>query len=210
MSNFIIMEGVDGCGKTTQINLLTTYLDDKLEGEVVPTREPGGSPLGETDREFIMQKHKDLDDISKAYLMMLARRDHMKNLILPVLAEGGTIVTDRFIDSTNIYQTLSGEVARHQVKTAFNNLCSPLDPLLSPTAIIVLSIDYDEYTRRMKGRGDTNGFDPVSRKQFDDVATAYKRYQYYNAEKYHYINGAGSPEDVHGRIGKALKPLIST
>lgn len=99
--NFIVFEGIDGCGKTTQSKKLVKYLN-KLGLNVIYTREPGGSLLAEKLREIILNDV--LDPEMELILMLIARIDHINNFIIPNLKKGNIVVCDRFTDSTIAYQ----------------------------------------------------------------------------------------------------------
>ena len=98
---FITLEGVDGAGKSTHLG----FVADRLRArghEVVVTREPGGTPLGETLRELLL--HRDMDSGTELLLMFAARQQHLAELIQPALARGAWVVSDRFTDASYAYQ----------------------------------------------------------------------------------------------------------
>ena len=98
---FITLEGVDGAGKSTHLAFVADWL--RRQGrEVVVTREPGGTPLGETLRELLL--HQTLDPDTELLLMFAARQQHLAELILPTLARGAWVVSDRFTDASYAYQ----------------------------------------------------------------------------------------------------------
>lgn len=101
---FITFEGGEGCGKTTQIALLVEFL--KTKGiEVVVTKEPGGTPIGQELRKMLCTGDKDkFDAVAEALLYYADRRIHMQQKVLPALARGAWVVSDRFADSTMAYQ----------------------------------------------------------------------------------------------------------
>lgn len=101
---FITFEGPDGSGKTTQINMLKGYLENK-GFEVVLTREPGGTELGEDIRRILLDlKHKDMDEKAEMLLYAAARAQHVSKLIKPALLQGKIVLCDRFVDSSYAYQ----------------------------------------------------------------------------------------------------------
>lgn len=105
---FITVEGGEGAGKTTQITALKKRLND-LGIDVVVTREPGGSPGAEAIREVILSgKAKDLGVRGEALLFAAARADHVDTIIRPALAKGQWVISDRFADSTRVYQGEGG------------------------------------------------------------------------------------------------------
>ncbi len=98
---FITLEGVDGAGKSTHLGFVADWL--RAQGrEVVVTREPGGTPLGETLRELLL--HRDMDADTELLLMFAARQAHLAELILPTLARGAWVLSDRFTDASYAYQ----------------------------------------------------------------------------------------------------------
>ena len=99
-SRFITFEGIDGAGKSTHIASLTARLS--AQGEVVSTREPGGTPLAETLRGLFL--HSGMDPLTELLLVFAARRDHLQKVIEPALAAGKTVLCDRFTDATFAYQ----------------------------------------------------------------------------------------------------------
>lgn len=99
----ISVEGPEGAGKTSVIQALLPKLE--ILGEVVTTREPGGVPIAEQIREVILNKdHTSMDDKTELLLYIAARRQHLKERILPALAEGKLVLVDRFVDSSVAYQ----------------------------------------------------------------------------------------------------------
>lgn len=113
MGRFISFEGIDGSGKSTQARLLAESLRSRGE-EVVLTREPGGSPGAEEIRRLVLEGDPDRWSAETEILLFTAaRRDHLEKTIRPALARGATVITDRFADSTRMYQGISrGDLAQ--------------------------------------------------------------------------------------------------
>ncbi|AXC50956.1 dTMP kinase [Paracoccus suum] len=107
---FISFEGIDGCGKSTQARVLA----DTLRGEgreVTLTREPGGSPGAEEIRQLLVAGRGDRwSPHTDLLLFNAARRDHLERTIVPALQAGHVVISDRFVDSTRVYQGLSGNL----------------------------------------------------------------------------------------------------
>ena len=99
--HFITFEGIDGAGKSTHIDALAERLRH-MGQHVICTREPGGTPLAETLRGQILQSA--MDPLTEALLVFAARRDHIQQVINPALAQGHTVLCDRFSDATFAYQ----------------------------------------------------------------------------------------------------------
>jgi dTMP kinase len=105
---FITFEGGEGAGKSTQVARLSARLED-AGCDVVPTREPGGSPGAERIRELLVRGAPDRwSPVTETLLMYAARRDHVERVVRPALARGAVVVCDRFIDSTRAYQGAGG------------------------------------------------------------------------------------------------------
>ncbi len=101
---FISMCGVEGAGKTTQIQNLASYLKQKGK-EVVVTREPGGTQIGKRIRRILLDpKSRNLDPKAELFLYAADRVQHIQELILPSLKQHKIVITDRFVDSTTVYQ----------------------------------------------------------------------------------------------------------
>ncbi len=102
---FITFEGVDGAGKSTQVELLYQSLE-KHGFNCIVTREPGGSPGSEALRKILVDKNKyNWSNLSELLLFFAARKDHVEKTILPALKEGKIVICDRFTDSTRVYQS---------------------------------------------------------------------------------------------------------
>lgn len=102
---FITFEGVEGCGKSTQLRLLAERLE-KGGASVLLTREPGGTPIAEKIREILLDaSHAQLDPMAEWLLIEAARREHVRHVVAPGLASGAFVLCDRFADSTEAYQS---------------------------------------------------------------------------------------------------------
>ncbi len=96
-------EGPEGAGKSTQVELLARHLRD-LGYDVVTTREPGGTALGEAVRRIVLESDFEVSPETEVYLMTAARSEHVRRVIRPALASGAVVLCDRFVDSTLAYQ----------------------------------------------------------------------------------------------------------
>ncbi len=125
---FITMEGTDGAGKTTQIKLLEEYLIHKGY-KVVCTREPGGTPISEKIREIIIDKNNtEMTDMTEALLYAAARAQHVDEVILPALKEGGIVISDRFVDSSVVYQGFARSIGERLIKNINKYAVGDLEP----------------------------------------------------------------------------------
>ena len=99
---FIVFEGMDGSGKTTQLALIAEWLKGKTDRQIVCTREPGDTPLGAKIREFVL--NNEMDSLTELLLFNADRRQHVAEVITPALQSGAIVLCDRFTMSTTVYQ----------------------------------------------------------------------------------------------------------
>ncbi|MHB8156686.1 MAG: dTMP kinase [Desulfocucumaceae bacterium] len=100
---FVVFEGIDGAGKTTQVALLAKYLGEKGH-RVMVTRDPGGTPLGEELRNVLLHSAFPIDPVAETLMYAAARAQHVAEKLLPALGEGIIVISDRFYDSMCAYQ----------------------------------------------------------------------------------------------------------
>ena len=144
---FISFEGIDGSGKSTQIQKLAKFLET-LGFDAVITREPGGSVGGEEIRNLLLQGNVDRWSAETEILLFTAaRRDHLERIILPALEHGKVVICDRFTDSTRMYQGMRGPNLRNLVDM-LNEKIINCDPDLT----IVIDIDPQISLKRAKSR----------------------------------------------------------
>ncbi len=136
---FITFEGGEGCGKTTQIKLLAEYLQKK-NVDVVLTKEPGGTPIGQELRRMLCTGDKDkFDAVAEALLYYADRRMHMQQKVLPALQRGSWVISDRFADSTMAYQYYGYN--KRLSKEMLNKLYEMTVGDFYPDLTIILDID---------------------------------------------------------------------
>jgi len=151
---FIVLEGIDGCGKTTQINALSKWLPKSgLINEnktLIQTREPGGSILGREIRDMILKNNKfDSPSILTELLLYSAdRAEHISKIILPALQNGNWIISDRFSGSTLAYQGYGRGISIDIIKELENIVCQNIRPDLT----FFLEISPEESILRRKNK----------------------------------------------------------
>ena len=131
---FIVFEGIDGCGKTTQINKLFNWLPNSglinKKSKLIKTREPGGSLLGKEIREMILQNNTNNPPANLTELLLYSadRAEHLSKIILPNLEEGNWVICDRFTGSTLAYQGYGRDIPINTIKKLENIVCQGLIP----------------------------------------------------------------------------------
>ena len=144
---FITFEGIDGSGKSTQIQNLAKYLEE-YGFDIIITREPGGSVGGEEIRNLLLQGEVDRWSAETEILLFTAaRRDHLERVILPALQDGKIVICDRFTDSTRMYQGMRGPKLRVLVDNLTEEVIN-----CDPDLTIVIDIDPEISLERAKSR----------------------------------------------------------
>ena len=146
---FITLEGGEGAGKSTQIQVVKDYLQTR-GNDVVVTREPGGTSEGQEIRNLLVSGDKDKwSPLSETLLILADRAAHLERVIRPALAEGKYVVCDRFFDSTKAYQGVAGGLGLDVI----HNLQQPVLGTTLPDVTLLLDIDPKKGLRRAQERG---------------------------------------------------------
>ena len=145
---FIVMEGPDGSGKTTQINLLEQYLKE-AGYECLITREPGGTVIGEEVRELILNpEYKEMSPVTEMLLYAASRAQLVHEVIGPALEAGRIVISDRFVDSSIVYQGIARNLGISTV-AAVN---APGIGIYRPDGIFFIDLSEAEGIRRKKNQ----------------------------------------------------------
>lgn len=143
---FIVMEGPDGSGKTTQINLLKEYLEESGY-ECLITREPGGTVIGEKVRQLILNpEHKEMSPVTEMLLYAASRAQLVHEVIGPALEDGKIVISDRFVDSSIVYQG----IARNLGISTVSAVNAPGIGIYRPDGIFFIDLSEAEGLRRKK------------------------------------------------------------
>lgn len=202
---FITFEGIDGSGKSTQARLLAETLRGAGH-EVVLTREPGGSPGAEEIRRLVLEGDPDRWSAETEILLFTAaRRDHLERTIEPALAAGKIVISDRFADSTRMYQGLS----RGDLRPAVDRLHQMMIGR-EPDLTFLIDIDPEVGLSRAKGR---NGHE----ERFEDMGLEMQRrmragFLALAAEfrlRIHVIDGARAPEVAAAEIAAMAQSALA-
>ena len=146
---FITLEGGEGAGKSTQIQVVKDYLEARGI-DVVVTREPGGTPVGQEIRNLLVSGDKDKwSPLSETLLILADRAAHLERVIRPALADGKYVVCDRFFDSTRAYQGIAGGLGLEVI----HNLQQPVLGTALPDVTLLLDIDPEKGLSRAQERG---------------------------------------------------------
>ena len=197
---FISFEGIDGCGKSSQARMLAEAL--RAEGrDVILTREPGGSAGAEEIRRLLVEgKGERWSPETECLLFTAARRDHLERQIRPALEQGRIVVTDRFADSTRVYQG----VARGDLRGLVDRL-HDLTIMTEPDRTFVIDIDPATALARGKARGGTEDrFESLGLDFQQKLAMGFRALEQEYPKRVRLIDGSGGIADVASRISAAL------
>jgi dTMP kinase len=205
MGKFIVFEGGEGAGKSTQTRLLADAL--RARGlDVVLTREPGGTPGAEAIRALLLGLDgQGWQPRAEALLFAAARSDHVERLISPALAAGKWVICDRFVDSSRAYQGAAGGLTDAEVL----DLHRIGSGGLLPDKTLLIAISPSEADRRLALR-DSDGADRIGGRDADyhaAVAAAFARFAAADPQRFVTIDGDGGIEAIHAQVMAALPDL---
>ncbi|MDB6180646.1 dTMP kinase [Paracoccus fistulariae] len=197
---FLSFEGIDGCGKSTQARLLAEAL--RAEGrDVLLTREPGGSPGAEEIRRLLVEGAGERWSAeTECLLFTAARRDHLERTIRPALAAGHIVITDRFADSTRVYQGAT----RGDLRGVVDQL-HELSIGIEPDRTFVIDIDPAVGLARGKARGGSEDrFESLGLGFQETLAHGFRALSREYPDRVRLIDGNATPEQVAQRVRAAL------
>ena len=199
LAKFITLDGIDGAGKTTQLNVIR----DWFAAQALPvlfTREPGGTPLGEALRDLLLNPETQVSLHTETLLMFAARRQHLEDVILPALARGVNVVSDRFTDATFAYQGGGRGLPDGQIEILENWVQGSLKPDLTILLDVPLAVSLERIERsREKDR-----FEQEEADFFTRVREAYLRRAAAAPERYAVVDSNRDKAVVRAEIERVL------
>lgn len=194
---FITFEGIDGAGKSTQIDFVAARLRERSI-DVVVTREPGGTEIGERLRELLLQRP--MSARTETLLVFAARAQHLEQVIAPALAAGRWIVCDRFTDATYAYQSGGRGVPQEAVEA----LERWVHPDLQPDLTFLFDVAPEVAAQRLSAARAADRFEAQQRDFFARVRAVYLERARRFAARFVVIDGTQPPEAVRARLVEAL------
>ena len=205
---FITFEGGEGSGKTTQIQKLADRIETIISVPFVVTREPGGVPAAELIREILINGDAETwRPATEALLMSAARHEHVEQIIRPVLAQGGLVLSDRFVDSTIVYQGIVGGVSADHI-AAMNKIgCGDI----YPDVTIVLDIDSQIGLARAKLRGEgEDRFETKGHTYHKNVRAGFLEIAANEPSRCVVIDADREPDEIAADIWRVVQPHLLT
>ena len=193
---FVSFEGIEGTGKTIQSKLLYEHFK-KTGYTVILTEEPGGTRIGLKIRDVLLSvENKEITPVTELLLYNASRAQHLKELILPALNEGGIVITDRFSDSTVAYQGYGRGIDSKLI----DSLERMVTEGLKPDITLLLDLDAETGLLRNKGINKTDRLELEDLKFHKKVRDGYLQIAAREPERIKLIDGSGSIEEIQRKI----------
>jgi dTMP kinase len=193
---FISFEGIDGAGKSTHVDAFRNLMQERYpDKEVVMTREPGGTALGEQLRNLLLDAPMNLE--TEALLMFAARREHLAQVIEPALAAGKILISDRFTDASFAYQGGGRGLSLEKLNTLERWVQGQPDgSLLQPNLTILFDLPGEiAEARRSKARA-PDKFEKMDLSFFERVRQEYLRRAKEDSKRFHLVDATQTPEAI--------------
>jgi dTMP kinase len=201
---FITFEGGDGAGKTTQMELLAERLR-RAGREVVETVEPGGTEIGNQIRRVLLdRRNRDMCAMTEMLLYFAARAQNLEQVIVPALARGAIVLSDRYTDSTLAYQSAGRGLGEDLVLGLHEIACRGIWPDLT----ICIDIDATTGLTRRHAAGDTNRLDEEDAHFHERVRQAYIALAGRHPQRVRIIDGSGPLDTVAERVWDLVHPHV--
>ena len=194
---FITFEGPEASGKSSQILILKKYLKTKNIPYLI-TREPGGTNFAEKLRKLILSNKSKLSNLEEILLLMAGRSNHINNVILPNIKKGKIVISDRFADSTFVYQGFVNKFGISRVKKLHNDLLNSF----KPDYTFLFNINAKEIIKRLKKRKNKNKYDKIDLNFHKKIIDGYIKIS--NSKRFIHIDASKSINDIHKKIIKKL------
>ena len=193
---FITIEGPDGSGKSTQIELLKKYLEEKGYDSVV-TREPGGTAISQAIRKIILDpEYKEMSHMTELLLYAAARAQLVNQIIRPALQDGKAVICDRFVESSAVYQGIGRGLGVDTVYEVNNYALGDVKPKLT----IFMDLDAEDGLKRKKQQTSLDRMEQEDLAFHMRVVEGYRKLAQLYPERIVTIDALMSVEDIHSRI----------
>ena len=203
-ARFITLEGGEGVGKTTNLAFIERYLQNHGV-EVVRTREPGGTPLGENVRSLLLDSAH-VDSRTELLLVFAARAQHIAEVIRPALDAGHWVISDRFTDASYAYQGGGRGIETSVIGFLEHWVHQELQPDLT----LLLDSPLDVGMARARGRGNVDRFESEQEAFFERVRQVYLDRAAAQPQRIKRVDASGSLEDVQVELARHLDQLLES
>ncbi len=198
---FITFEGADGCGKSTQLNMLAEYLTKK-GFEVVVTREPGAKGLGEKIREILLNYEGDVSDRCESFLFLADRAQHIDMIVNPAVEAGKIVLCDRHTDSSVAYQGYGRQLPVERIKRLNEIAVNGRHPDLT----LIFDIDVETSMRRVGQEKDR--MESAGTEFFNRVREGYLEIAKQEPKRVKVLDASKSIDEIHADVIKLFEELL--
>lgn len=203
---FIVVEGMEGCGKTTNMQFIQRFLLNQ-NIPLQTTREPGGTPLAEEIRTILLaNRDEKVSEDAELLLMFAARAQHLVQKIKPALQNGQWVLCDRFTDATYAYQGGGRQLSHNTIET----LEHLVQKELRPDLVLILDVPVEKGLERANQRGNLDRFEQERKDFFERVREIYLQRAAKYPQRYRVIDASVSIEQVQMQLQQVLTQFIKS
>jgi dTMP kinase len=201
---FVTVEGIEGAGKSTQMDVIRQYLEERGI-RVVMTREPGGTPLSEAVRTLLLDSdNRGMSPDTELLLVFAARAEHLDKVIRPALESGDWVLSDRFTDATFAYQGGGRGIEAARIAT----LEEWVQGRLRPDLTLLLDVPVEAGMSRIAGRGQPDRFEREDREFFQRIRNSYLQRAAAEPQRFRCIDAGAPVQQVSREALAAVEALL--
>lgn len=201
---FITFEGIDGAGKSSHLEAVRTWLAARGI-DVLLTREPGGTPVGEAIRAILLNRASRLHPDTETLLMFAARREHIVRCIQPALDSGRWVLCDRFTDATRAYQGGGRGVERSRIETLADWVQEGLEPDLT----FLFDVPVEVAQQRARHRTELDRFESEAEVFHERVREAYRGLAKESPERIRVIDASDTIDEIQVKLQQTLHTVLN-
>lgn len=202
----ITFEGIEGCGKSTQVDLLFDYLVGKGT-RVIKTREPGGTAYGEALRDVALRKNFEVSPLSELLTIMAIRAQHVEEIIAPALQDHAIVLCDRFVDASYAYQGYGRGIDLGIIETLNRLVTKGVRPILT---VLIDCTPRLGLKRKAKNARSFDRFEEEDISFHRTIRDAYLKLAKADKKRFFVVDGSDTIEEVHRVIREKVESLLVT
>ena len=196
-------EGIEGSGKTTQVEILYEYLASQGRS-VIKTREPGGKLFGEALRKVLLQEDMHVFPLSELLVFMAMRSQHVEEVIMPALQDGKIVLCDRFVDATYAYQGYGRNIDLGIIETLNRLVTKGIRPNLT----ILLDVSAEVGLRRKAAHAAMDRFEKEALSFHKEIRDAYIKLSKEDPKRFFVVDGSLEPQIIQNTIRQKVEKLL--
>lgn len=206
---FITFEGIDGCGKSTQMRMLASKL--RLRGvDVITTREPGGTPLGKRLRTVLLDSQIEVDPLAELLLFAADRAQHVRTILRPAIQSGNIVLSDRYADATAAYQGAGRNFTSETIAQVISLATDGLKPDLTLIFDLPVAECLARTVRRTEGENKTDRLDSEDAAFHTRVRNAYLEFAANEPDRIRVIDAGGSINETQSKVADLVLPFLES